>query len=851
MPEYLAPGVYVEEVSSGVRTIEGASTSTGAFVGVAERGPVNRATLITNLTEFYAIFGRPIDIRQRYYLAYAVEGFFREGGTRCYVVRVAHYADILDRGSLTGEIVTGSFDNESGAPSLTVSAASEGAWGRELEITIRNSSRFGTSLATGLAAGSVDRISVASADGVVRGAQLWIVRPVFASVAYAGTNPQLTFDEARGLFRDPAGTRLVAGASIAAGSLLLTPDFRYMARLSQPVTLTGGADHRALHFVSPTAGWAVGAGGAVVATADGGATWTTQASGVAADLHGVHFASATAGWAVGAGGAIVATADGGATWTAQTSGVAADLRGVHFADATHGWAVGAGGAIVATADGGNTWRRQANGTTRTLTAVRAVSATTGWAAGAGGLLLATTDGGTGWTPQAPRPLSSILTNLTVGRSRPNEDLNGEELKQGETLWIVEPAHQQLAIVDRVEGNTVVFGAPVTLAQPFPASSKILARDFELRVGRGDDLLEAFAHLSPVEANQEDFAPNRINLGGAASRQIRVDATDSALPMRNVAPTRLSGVATDPDGLENLNPFDYVGNPASGTGFSALDDIDDASILVVPYPRFNDSALATDQALRQVYNAATQYCEQRRYMVCVLDSGPNSNAVETLTFRQSLNASNYAAYYWPWIWITPAGQSKRYPAPPSGAIAGIYAYADQRRGVHKAPAGTETGRLKSATGIERIVSKAEQDGLNNQGVNVIRSFPGAGLTVWGARTISSNPEWRYVNVRRLMNFIQKSIDDGTQWVVFEPNNLALWKKIERDIGAFLRGVWRGGALFGETEDRAFRVRCDAETNPSETIELGQVITEIRVAVVKPAEFVIFRIKQFAAGSDLTE
>lgn len=109
----------------------------------------------------------------------------------------------------------------------------------------------------------------------------------------------------------------------------------------------------------------------------------------------------------------------------------------------------------------------------------------------------------------------------------------------------------------------------------------------------------------------------------------------------------------------------------------------------------------------------------------------------------------------------------------------------------------------------------------------------------------------MNVRRLMNFIEKSIDDGTQWVVFEPNNLALWKKIERNIGAFLRGVWRSGALFGETEDQAFRVQCDAETNTSETIELGQVITEIRVAVVKPAEFVIFRIKQFAAGSELTE
>ncbi len=190
-------------------------------------------------------------------------------------------------------------------------------------------------------------------------------------------------------------------------------------------------------------------------------------------------------------------------------------------------------------------------------------------------------------------------------------------------------------------------------------------------------------------------------------------------------------------------------------------------------------------------------------------------------------------------------------PPSGAIAGIYAYTDRQRGVHKAPAGTLAGRVKSAAGVERLISKAEQDGLNKEGVNVLRSFPDSGLNVWGARTMASSSQWRYVNVRRLLSFIEKSIDDGTQWVVFEPNDLSLWKKIERNVTAFLRGVWRSGALFGDTEDMAFRVKCDAETNTSETIELGRVITEIAVAAVKPAEFVIFRISQAAAGSTLSD
>jgi hypothetical protein len=263
----------------------------------------------------------------------------------------------------------------------------------------------------------------------------------------------------------------------------------------------------------------------------------------------------------------------------------------------------------------------------------------------------------------------------------------------------------------------------------------------------------------------------------------------------------------------------------------------------------DTTLAMEDALRMVYNATTGYCEQRRYLFAVLDSPPGYDDRQTLRFRLSLNASNHAAYYWPWMMITPPGQTAQQAVPPSGSVAGVYAYTDRRRGVHKAPAGTQDGRLKSATGIERIVSKAQQDGLNPEGVNVIRSFAQSGLNIWGARTIGNNPEYKYVNVRRVISFIAQSIDRGTQGLVFEPNNTRLWKSIERDIRAFLRVVWRGGALFGDTEDMAFRVKCDAETNTPETIALGQVITEIAVAVVKPAEFVIFRIRQTPAGAEI--
>ena len=182
------------------------------------------------------------------------------------------------------------------------------------------------------------------------------------------------------------------------------------------------------------------------------------------------------------------------------------------------------------------------------------------------------------------------------------------------------------------------------------------------------------------------------------------------------------------------------------------------------------------------------------------------------------------------------------------MAGIYARSDTERGVHKAPANEV---VRGAIGVEKQITKSEQDILNPIGINCIRSFPGRGIRVWGARTLSSDPAWRYINVRRLFNFVEKSIQLGTQWVVFEPNDMDLWARIRRDITAFLTMVWRSGALFGATPSQAFYVKCDEETNPPEARDLGQVIIEIGIAPVKPAEFVIFRISQWASGGETSE
>ena len=206
-------------------------------------------------------------------------------------------------------------------------------------------------------------------------------------------------------------------------------------------------------------------------------------------------------------------------------------------------------------------------------------------------------------------------------------------------------------------------------------------------------------------------------------------------------------------------------------------------------------------------------------------------------------SKFAALYYPWIEVQDPLTNQPMMIPPSGHVAGLWCRVDGTRGVHKAPANEV---VMGANGLAFQVTHAEQGGLNKVGLNCIRAFPGRGIRVWGARTMSSDPEWRYINVRRLFNFVSESIMEGTQWSVFEPNDEKLWIQLRIAASNFLTRVWSDGALFGSTPAQAFYVKCDSETNPPEVIEAGQVICEIGIAPVKPAEFVIFRLSQFSGG-----
>src|SRR6266487_1955378 len=231
-----------------------------------------------------------------------------------------------------------------------------------------------------------------------------------------------------------------------------------------------------------------------------------------------------------------------------------------------------------------------------------------------------------------------------------------------------------------------------------------------------------------------------------------------------------------------------------------------------------------EGVQAVQQAMIAHCELMGDRVAILDPPPDLNAQQVREWRvdKTRYDSKYAALYWPWIKVFDPLAGSGMFVPPSGHMAGIWARSDDTRGVHKAPANEI---IRGAIDLELLLTKGEHDQLNPQGINCIRAFPGRGIRVWGARTLSSDPAWRYLNVRRLFNYLEESILEGTQWVVFEPNDMALWERVKRTINAFLVRVWRDGALFGATPGEAFYVKCDAETNPAEVVDAGQLVVEI--------------------------
>jgi len=278
-------------------------------------------------------------------------------------------------------------------------------------------------------------------------------------------------------------------------------------------------------------------------------------------------------------------------------------------------------------------------------------------------------------------------------------------------------------------------------------------------------------------------------------------------------------ATNP---ENLTPENFV---------AAIESLTDS-------PEFSLCATPGIWSSR-IQAALIHRCESRGDCFAILDPPPALDVAGVRAFRKQYD-SPYAALYYPWLDID------GFEVAASGHIAGIYARSDRTRGVHKAPANEE---LLGITKLARAISTAEQKLLNPEGINALRFFPGQGNLVWGARTLSDDPEFRYVSVRRYLNFLERSIDIGIQWVVFEPNNEQTWANVRAAVSDFLRNAWRGGALMGVTADEAFFVKCDRSTMTQNDLDNGRLVCLIGIALVRPAEFVIFRIGQWTAEAQV--
>ena len=256
---------------------------------------------------------------------------------------------------------------------------------------------------------------------------------------------------------------------------------------------------------------------------------------------------------------------------------------------------------------------------------------------------------------------------------------------------------------------------------------------------------------------------------------------------------------------------------------------------------NGDAAEKEKILKALQSKVVEGCENAGQRMAILDAPPDRKPDEVLDWVLSSNLdSKFATMYWPWIEVLDPITKRPIQVPPCGHVAGIWCRTDSTRGVHKAPANEV---VLGANDLGYTLTGSEQDSLNRAGINCIRAFPGRGIRVWGARTLSSDPEWRYINVRRLFNFVSESIMQGTQWAVFEPNDASLWLSLRISSSNFLTRIWRSGALFGATPEQAFFVKCDDETNPPDMVEAGQVTVEVGIAPVKPAEFVVFRIRQF--------
>ncbi len=417
-------------------------------------------------------------------------------------------------------------------------------------------------------------------------------------------------------------------------------------------------------------------------------------------------------------------------------------------------------------------------------------------------------------------------------------------RRGTVVRIYDDEHSEYRTVTELDGKTIQWRLDAPMERPFKsgAPTYIEPVEFELEV-ETLERREVYRELS-FAPNSDNYFPRVIN---NTSRLVQV------MDMRNGSSVSEQYPVESPeeylqggtDGIFNITPDDFIGlniGPTERYGLAAFEAIDAIDLLALPdlfWAHENSSGFRTLKDVEVVQQALVSQCERMRNRFAVLDLPNHRDYVQALQWRLLFDSA-YAAFYFPWLVIEVNGETK--PVPPSGHVAGIYARCDDLMGVHRAPANEA---LEGVLDLSLLLTDSDIGYLNQQGVNTIKSFAKRGMRVWGARTVSSDPMHRFINVRRTISGIIRAMERNLQWVVFEPNDIRLWKSISYSVSFFLLGLWKQGYFRGRSPEEAFYVKCDAETNPPEIREAGQVIVEVGVAPVRPAEFIVFRVSEESA------
>jgi phage tail sheath protein FI len=798
-PHYDYPGVYIEEVT-GLGVIAGVGTSTAGFVGPALAGPLGAARRITTFDDFVRMYGGTRDGRPwpylytgsiPYHLAFAVEGFFRNGGTQAFVVRVgtARQAKLVIR-------------NQKPEGAFVVRALEEGTPGNALRVTIEPVANL--TVATGSATLAADP------DGatltVDSGAPFRIGDAVTAGAAANRStiiqiqNDVITLDAPFAGAADSGDTLRIA--DIPNGS-------KAPFRLVSTESLTPGATVLVK-----------GSTRTVIETVNAQTGFVNFKDGSPAKYV---LTTTPPPWLVVVRALATAKASVGSSAQVKNA-LGEDVTSLTLSSASVASAFLPGDTV--TCDGTHTAMISRVEGSKLILASKLTAPT-------GTVKLALLPGQT-----------TFRVDRGVGLS-PGSTLR---LDQGDRVVVSTATASGLVTIQDAPAITNTYDLSVAAASAPVATAEEFRLVVTSSTTSGTERIEGLS-LNPshpryvlgrgvIGSDWVELAPPDSPVTAAIPPATLVDFTTYA-----TAQPLTGGIDDAP---ENLTSVHYQ------AGLNVLRDVDDVSIVAIP----DAAAHAERQAIQQ---AQIDHCLAAADRFAILDSAPGAEpngpgSVEEQRAQVTADRG-YAALYYPWLVVrdpTSSGPAPRtMTIPPSGAIAGIYARTDQERGVHKAPANTD---VRGALGLEQRLSDRLQGPLNLEGVNVLRIFPGAAqVVVWGARTTVQPDvtDWLYVNVRRLLLYIEESIQEGIRAAVFAPNDLALWQQLNRTIRAFLTSVWKDGGLFGATAAEAFEIRIDEGLNPPSERALGRLHIEIKVAPVRPAEFIIVRIGLWDGGGDVSE